>query len=254
MQINIASGNENLYIVCQPNDTIESIKKKIQAKGWPSSNLSRTDTSQSLEYITKNKIKEIIHYSPNEQRLLFEGSYLSDNKTLKDYKITNGSTISMRTMIREKGPPVDFIDPETASVKSLKFSKNAPEWRKAIPGLNLFGICQNKECMAFQKEIIHMVGYTDNSKYSDGFNFNEEVENILCPICKWITECKTCGLYKCEYQFVGERIKNGKKEHYDSKNETAGNNFEYFNPDKKDVVRWTQLVAYVFPKQKLSYK
>ena len=74
--------------------------------------------------------------------------------------------------------------------------------------LNIFGICQNDQCKAFNEEVIHMVGIDLK------FNLNENIENIKCPICEEIIMPKTCGFWNCEYQFIGDKIEKGKKETY----------------------------------------
>ena len=35
------------------------------------------------------------------------------------------------------------------------------------------------------------------------FRLNEQLGNIKCPICEGFFKPKTCGFWRCEYQFVG---------------------------------------------------
>lgn len=64
---------------------------------------------------------------------------------------------------------------EISNKKKLNFSKKAPEWRKVVKGLNLFGNCINKECKAYNKEVIYNVGI--NLKFD--FNSKKNLLDVL---------------------------------------------------------------------------
>ena len=53
---------------------------------------------------------------------------------------------------------MNFADVEKVLVQNLTFSNKASSWRKIGKGLNLFGLCQNPNCEAFNKEVIFKVG------------------------------------------------------------------------------------------------
>ena len=53
---------------------------------------------------------------------------------------------------------LEFVNLENSKSKILKFSKNAPKWRKVCEGLNLFGKCIYGYCKAFNNEVIFPVG------------------------------------------------------------------------------------------------
>ena len=79
---------------------------------------------------------------------------------------------------------------------------------------------------------------------------NEELLNIKCPICSKIIQPKTCGFWKCEYQFVGKRLKEGELIDFDSKaRETNGDDFEYYHAFENGKASWFELTIYVLPKQ-----
>ena len=152
------------------------------------------------------------------------------------------------------GVLIDFADVSKGKVKELKFSKSAPEWRKVQKGLNIFGICCNPDCKAHEKEVVFTPN-PNNDKNIFIFNLNDNVINIKCPICDSIIKLKTCGFWKCEYQFIGQKIEKGRLEDFNScPKETKGNEFDYFDPSDNGNVTWTKLIIYVIHRQKIKYK
>ena len=148
-----------------------------------------------------------------------------------------------------------FVDPSNASVKQIGLSKKAPKWRIISKGLNLFGICKNKKCDAFKNEVVFKT--LDGEIQQEGYIFDmiESRSKIRCPICNKIFDPTTCGFYKCEYQFIGEKLEDGENASYDSKTrETKGNTVEYYDPKKGDEARWFKLKIYVLPIQEIKYK
>ena len=254
MQIFINIGGETLVLEVEPSDTIENVKLKIQEKTFGkyeanhSIRLIRLKENQTPEYIINNQLSII---PVDIQRLLFAGNQLEDCRTLADYKIKKESTLHLVLRLRGGGFSINFVDVEKSKVQNLEFSKSAPKWRYVTKGLNLFGICQNNSCEAFNKEVIFNRGGIIDEK----FNLQENIENIICPICEGIVIPKTCGFWDCEYQFIGDKIEGGKKVHVDTKcKETNGDDFEYFNPYKNPNSIWTDLTIYTIKKQNIKYK
>jgi hypothetical protein len=148
-------------------------------------------------------------------------------------------------------PTLDFVDVSTGKIKALKFSEDAPKWRIVKEGLNIFGICNNSKCKAYKKEVV----YPTELKESLIFVLNKEIINIKCPLCSKIIKPKTCGLWKCEYQFIGKKIEEGDLIEFDSKTkETNSDDFEYYNPFENGETQWVELTIYVLPKQNIKYE
>lgn len=150
-----------------------------------------------------------------------------------------------------------FIDPSHTNIKQLSLSKEAPKWRIISEGLNIFGICQNPDCEAKNKEVIFRALKGNSTLPENGMIFNmiENVENIKCPMCNDIIEPETCGFFNCEYQLKGKKIENRKVVNYDSKTkETKKNKMDYFEQKDKKKVKWTELKIYVLPFQKIKYE
>ena len=242
---------ETLTLDVEPSDTIENVKAKIQDKEVIIGNkYKRNQTNQTPKDILDNPSPIYGHLPSDQQRLIFKGMQLEDNRTLADYNIEKGSTLHLVLRLRGGGCslPMDFVDVEKGIIQNLSFSKSAPRWRCVREGLNLFGLCKNKTCEAFDKEVVHRVGI--NTK----FNLQQNILHIKCPICSRLVVPKTCGFWKCEYQFEGEKIEEGELKHIDTKcKETKGDNFEYFNPYENSSAFWTDLNIYVIEKQEVKY-
>ena len=240
-----------LTLDVEPSDTIENVKAKIQDKGLPKHSFERKYKSQTPKDIIENPTTVFEPISPNQQRLLFAGIQLEDNRRLADYNIQKESTLHLvLRLVGGGGLPLSFVDVEKGLIQNLSFSDSAPNWRSVKEGLNLFGVCKNQKCEAFDEEVVHKVGIIHKK-----FNLQENVLNIKCPICDKIIVPKTCGFWKCEYQFEGDKIENGDLKHVDTKcKETKDDDFEYYNPYENDSALWTNLNIYVIEKQKIKYK
>ena len=241
---------QTLLIDCEPSDTIETIKAKISKKGFSKKVYIRETPNETPKDIINNPKYTNESFPPDQQRLIYAGMQLEDNRTLADYRIQNESTLHMVLRLGGGGSlPMDFVDVEKGLIQNLSFSESAPKWRKVEKGLNLFGLCKNSECEAFNKEVAHIVRIK-HEKY----NLQENILNIKCPMCNGLVVPKTCGFWECEYQFEGDKIEDGKLKHIDTKcKETKGDNFEYFSPYDNGNALWTNLNIYVIEKQIIKY-
>ena len=148
-----------------------------------------------------------------------------------------------------------YFEPETKDIiiweipKYYNFLKNKTE----IPikeGLNLFGICQNPECNAYKKEVL----YKGRALINEKFDLEKKVEDLKCPFCSKIFSFKTCGFWKCEYQFEGHKIKEGEIKYVITvPKETKDNDFEYYNPSE-NITYWKNLIIYILSKKDIKFK
>ena len=93
------------------------------------------------------------------------------------------------------------LDPKGKTERD--FVPSAPDWRVAVDGLNLEGLCNNKNCEAYKKWVIINIGFGIFDLI-----LNEKPTN--CPICKKPVFPETCAFSTCSYRYSGIKIIPGK--------------------------------------------
>lgn len=148
-----------------------------------------------------DNVKILVYHSsdhiPDEQRLMYEGKQLEDNKTLAYYHISNESTLHLVLRLRGGGGPHVFCFNEMMNQVKIEFSDNAPEWRTVKQGISWIGICGNSNCRAFRKQVICNSGF-------GVFDANIAKRQTLCPVCNQIvSDVQNCGFFMAKWKFVG---------------------------------------------------
>ena len=137
-----------------------------------------------------------------------------ENLTLDECHIKNGDIIIIgKTDVKGGGGgPDEFANLSKEFIRKDEVlssdSKNVPDWRSVGPGINLYGICEQKNCVANGKQVIMHV-------YSNEFDVIKESFMGICPMCHKHFDLDTCSFFKCDYKTEGTYFDKKKDEWVD---------------------------------------
>ena len=162
-------------------------------------------------------------------------SLMDENLTLDECRINNGDEIIIGKTDVVGGGPDEFANLSEEFIRKDEVlssdSKNVPDWRSVGPGINLYGICEQENCVANGKQVIMHV-------YSNEFDVIKESFMGICPMCHKHFDLDTCSFFKCDYKTEGTYFDKKKDEWVDLpgeiENTRDGKDF-YF--DYKKVVQ-----------------
>jgi hypothetical protein len=166
-----------------------------------------------------------------------------DERILSYYDIWNHATLELALKLRggygmKFG--VEFVDVSNeGGLQRVEWSKKAPKWRCAAPGLCLEGACKNIDCDANNNRVIMPIGY---GRFDLMVDTNEHTTK--CPMCSKYMEPKSCSFNNCWWKWSGSKWANKDKARFPSYSEWkyADNAAHYFDKHKSGTFRWGSLV------------
>ena len=192
---------------------------------------------KSSEIIERYKIKS----GDNDpyDKFIFNGKQFDCSLTVAEVGFQNNSNIFVVKTKSTKGGGciMLFSDVSKNKTKEIGFSKDAPSYREASKGINIFGICHCKKCDAYNKEVVVRIK-------KNKFDLINEKDQLFCPECESVIIPKTVGFYLCRFHIYGKKIIDDKIIPFDNCINEAHNknSVTYFDPDLNGEVFVSQLI------------
>ena len=171
---------------------------------------------------------------------------LKDDKTIEYYGIKEYDKILLK--LDDIGGEVGVAakglgDPTKKGPVKFPITKDGPFYLSVSNGINLFGICKNINCNAYNKEV--------NSKFGYGtFDLIKDLDPDSykcpkCPVCEFLLlKLETCGFMKCKYTYEGKKLDGLKQVHVYYRNSISDyDQLDYFEIGRagENKSLWTEL-------------
>ena len=174
----------------------------------------------------------------NQYRYIYDGRDLQLESNISI--LHSKSIVFMVNRLRggggTSGMPFVDVTSDMGPVK-LKWSADAPDWRRTWEGLSLEGICTNRSCRAHDQMVIMYKGHVD-------FDLINEAHECRCPICKETVVPVTCAFNNCRWKFIGRKIEKLGQPPRMFKTEwksAGGDYYERFSPDESGTAHFLDL-------------
>ena len=172
-------------------------KFKKQQSGRISLIFMKNNTPIEIQSSLDEKVSDVIQIyrlKTNDNYLklkfIFDKKVLNCDLTVAEAGLTNKAKIFFIACsgVKGAGGAMLFTDLSKNKAKEIGFSKNAPSYRRATKGINIFGICNCKKCKAYKKEVVVPI----KKKKLD---LIKERDELFCPECESTIIPKTVILF-----------------------------------------------------------
>ena len=140
----------------------------------------------------KVKVMEKDGIPVDQQRYIYAGIQVDDSKPLYEFNIKRESTVHL--VLRLRGGGGEFVN-VNQKFEEGSWTTEGPSWRSCSAGLNMEGMCLNRNCDAYNKRTISMCGKT---------TFSHDML-IECPMCNTKRKCDNIIITNCNLRAVGQK-------------------------------------------------
>ena len=196
------------------------------------------DKNESFSSIFE-KIKNRIGMKDENLNFISDGKKL--NSKMKLNKINFNTIMVDETEVIQGGDyAMNFTDVSKQVHEEHYFSAKAPSYRIVTKGINIYGICKGKNCIAYKKEVVV------RQRGIQKFDLIKEKDNLECPKCGGVIIPKTLGFHLCKYKVSGKKYSNNMIEPFEFEGKAENqNSIQYFNPDKNGETMLVELIIEV---------
>lgn len=178
---------------------------------------------------------------------MYKNRILRDDKTIGYYGIKENDRIRVddTTPIGgEVGAAAKGLgDPTKKDPVKFPITKDGPFYLSVSNGINLFGICKNINCNAYNKEVNSNFGYGTFDLIRDLAPDSHKCPK--CPVCEFLLlKLETCGFMKCKYTYEGKKLDGLKQVHVYYRNSISDyDQLDYFEIGRagENKSLWTEL-------------
>jgi hypothetical protein len=211
------------------------------------------NSENEIEIDTNNTILDLKKKYGNPSIVLkYDGVILENEAKIKDYEIEEGDTIIATDKVigGEIGSIAKgFTDPTKVGPVRYATTTEGPDYLIVEGGINLFGICINKNCIAYKKEVSSPFGFGTFDLMKDLDPDSEKCPK--CPSCEIpLLKLETCGFMLCKYKYNGKKIENDKLDSVNyEKAISEPDKVDYFDAGKNGENKslWIELKITAYP-------
>lgn len=187
-------------------------------------------------FTVKQKVKEQYGTPIDQQRLVFAGKQLEDNKTCSDYNIQCGSTLRMVLCLRGGGGE-NFSNLENLNTYSVG---KGPYYVPVGSGINFVLHCDNKSCRTYTE------GWNGQSTLPKNFGLFDIIdlkrcETFYCQACKEKAKFVTVGFMECIFTFTGIKSDQNQTPIESESHRVEKSEYKEYSYQEMDNCKWDTL-------------
>ena len=185
-------------------------------------------------------------------KFVFKGETYSMSSILTFEEIGLISNCSIVAITQVKAAEKSFsstkiiFEPTEKSPDECLIKTEGPFYLSINDGINLFGFCQNKNCLAYKKVTSHF-GYGNFDLIED--LTSKSYKCPKCPLCEYnLLDLESCKFMNCKYNYKGIKLENKKEVDVEfNKGETKEIDYIFLGNKDENKNKWNKIKIYATP-------